>query len=223
MYSYCNNDSLVMNRDTIKESTDTNLFSLSANGDTLVMIYTYLSYFYDSTFSIDSTIDTNKGILIRSGTGSNIQGTWTSPDTGYFDKGITFIISSNTITMYNDQSFCYADSYLEWAYLDTTFIAITTKKVSCELIQFTGNLTGETVTLSWDSNRNITYSSNVAAHTSGTVFENPMQCPNIPPDWYGRFIKGNIKHFTCKLAMQDYPTQPGKHRTHKTVSQEMFK
>ncbi|MDB5049334.1 MAG: hypothetical protein JWO30_2405 [Fibrobacteres bacterium] len=62
-----------------------------------------------------------------------------------------------------------------------------------------GRKSGETVTLTIDSEGNRTYTSSAADHPEYHYVENPKTCPNDQqPDWYGDFLDANLKPFVAQ-------------------------
>jgi hypothetical protein len=173
-------------------------------------------YSLDGNFSDPMAVVVIYYVFSRIGTGSDITGQWNL--TGY-DYELTagtltqierneldaqkaemnasvgqmqVDIGASTIT----RTYCDADDYMESEapYL-TMLYNISAAKLSCGSVQLTGNISHEVVTLTWDSDGNVTYSSSNSQHASKVVYENPSsgQCPNVPPDWYNQFLTANSR------------------------------
>jgi hypothetical protein len=161
--SSCLNNTLVSRLDTLEEaSIDTLTFVLTDNGNTL-------------------TLD-QKAVLTRVGTGTGIQGTWTA-----ISESLTLTIGPSTITSTVTRD--YADNFVKVWNRRPPADQVTVAKASANLVTLTGTTTGEVVTILWSGAGDMTYSSN--GKTTTTVYENPVACPNSPPDWYGAFLSAN--------------------------------
>jgi hypothetical protein len=168
--TYCNGNTLVTLTDTSEASTDTMGFELSGNGDTL---------------SIEGMI------FARTGTGTGIQGSWTST------MG-SVQIGPSTITVIESSS-SDADYFIEDWIDDPQADNVTVTKASANSVTMTGNTTGEIVTITFSST-GISYSSTLSEHAAGTYYYNPTSCPNNDPEWYYEFLMANSSGFNKKAV-----------------------
>jgi len=118
----------------------------------------------------------------------------------------TLIFTANTIIVPNgggNNSDCRADEYIQyqWPNYSTGFNG-TAVQNSCTQVVIHGNTTGETVTINWNGNGDMTYTSTVGGHTAYTWYKNPTSCPNNwTPNWFWTFINGNAPVPAAKRAV----------------------
>jgi len=166
--SYCNGSAVISYHDTVPAFDDT-------------------MFYY---FSGDSLFVGNGWALIRAGSGSGLTGRW---DMVHWDQGGPDMvdISASTViaTFYN----CHGTDFMAYnsSYIASHYTHVSVAQLGCNTVRLTGSTTGEVVTLTWDSDGNMTYSSSDSLHASKIVYENPATCPNNPPDWYNLFLTGN--------------------------------
>jgi hypothetical protein len=192
------------------------------SADTLVTdVYIDSAYTETDTFSLSGNTLTVWGpgpdttiVFTRVGSGSGIQGTWT---TTMYGATVTLVITATTLTMTeSDISYCVADDFMTYyPYMyDTAYFAITATKLSCTQVRLTGDTTGEQVTITWNSNGDMTYTSNRTGspyyHTAYTYYANPTTCPNnYEPDWFWSYPDGflttNMKGIGKKAVAPSAP------------------
>lgn len=167
IYTECDSNNILVS-DTTHASIDTATFVLSNNNNFMVVKHS------------DGEIDS----LTRVGTGSSIQGQWTSA------RGYTVDIGASTITLTLD----YADMLVsEFDYM-SSYVNVTIAKTSSNSVTITGNISHEVVTISINSSTgDVTYSSTVSSHAAATVYANPTSCPNDGPAWLEEFFMANPK------------------------------
>jgi YD repeat-containing protein len=163
--TYCLMDSLVTY--TFPASTQTVPFELSNNGNTATII-----------------MDSANMVLTRIGSGSGIQGQWST-------DGGTISIDASTITVSPAASTTgYADDFIDYE-LPSELGQITATKISGTQVQLTGGTTNEVVTVTFSGSGDETYTSSNSAHAAGTWYMDPKSCPNETPDWYYLFLSAN--------------------------------
>jgi len=169
-YSYCNGNTLETYSDTSPAHDEPMPFVVS--GDTLKFIE-----------------GTDTVVLIRMGSGSGLIGQWYVADTDLQNGQVRLDITTSTLTVTITVNNCYVDDFIDswnccgtWA--DSASYDITVLKLSCTQVRLTGNISGEVVTISWDTDGNMTFTSNNTGHAAHTWYENPTSCPNFYPDWY---------------------------------------
>ncbi|MGA2505942.1 MAG: immunoglobulin domain-containing protein [Chitinispirillaceae bacterium] len=176
-YTYCNGTTLVTQYDT--------------SGGTFGMRYTVSGNIL-SLYECDTVYmfcDTEN--FIRVGTGTGLIGTWIF-NTYLSD---TLIFTPTTVAVYfsGSNNYCYADDWMswDWAY-DSIGFKGTAAEISCTQVKITGNTTGEQVTINWNSNGDMTYTSTNSGHAAYTYYQNPTSCPDdYSPDWYYTFLGQN--------------------------------
>jgi hypothetical protein len=163
----CNGDTLVTRYDTSEGSVMNIKFSVSGNTMNLYM-------------------DTIPATLRRIGSGTGLIGSWTPNDTA-MDMPDTLVFSATTLTAYGgggNGNSCPADNYIQYS-SDTAYFNGTAVQLSCTQVRLTGNVTSEQVTITWDTNGNMIYTSTNTARTPYTWYQNPTSCPNNwTPDWF---------------------------------------
>lgn len=180
-YAYCNGATLVTQYDTL--------------GGTFGMRYTVSG----NTLSLNEcdtvymSCDTEN--LTRVGSGTGLIGTWVF--TTYLPDTLWLVFTATTVSVYftgSSSNYCYADDWManEWQY-DSIGFNGTATELSCTQVRITGNTTGEQVTITWNNNGDMTYTSTNAAHAAYTYYQNPTSCPDdYTPDWYySGFIYSN--------------------------------
>jgi hypothetical protein len=170
--SHCNGNTLHANYDTIPAQDQSAIFILSGNVLTLIEPYDTATY-------------------TRVGVGGVLTGSWkitilteNLPD--QLDFGPSTVTATYPAT-------CYGDGFManEATYITANYSHVSVTQLSCNIVRLTGGTTGEQVTLTWDSDGNLIYSSSNSQHTTGIVYQNPTSCPNIAPDWYNLFLTAN--------------------------------
>lgn len=164
---YCADSLLVTNLDTINAYTLP--YSYVINGTTLMLKRT------DSAF------------YTRTGTGTGLTGgTWVQNGAvEEFPADMAFTADSVTLTM-ADSGGSEGDDYIRnlWP-VDSVSYHLTLSRISSRQVQLTGTVSGETVTLTWNTDGDKTVTSSSAGHYSYTYYANPRSCPNNPyPAWY---------------------------------------
>jgi hypothetical protein len=166
-YSYCDTTKLVTETDTESAYTEIDTFSLNGN-----------------TMTVNGIGDSGTPVVFtRVGSGSGVQGQWQGQ---IYGENITVQVTSSTITFSQFTTYCYADDWMsfDWAY-DSIGFNGTAAELSCTQVRITGSTTGEQVTITWNSNGDMTYTSNKAGHAAYTYYENPTSCPDDDtPSWY---------------------------------------
>jgi hypothetical protein len=123
----------------------------------------------------------------RSGPGSDLPGTWIESGTvENFPVQMVFTDDSVSVTMAISAA-CYADSeYIRYQWpQDSSYYLLTLNRISCTQLQLYGTVSGETVTLTWNSGGDMTFTSSSSAHGAYTWYRNPLSCPDDQyPDWY---------------------------------------
>jgi hypothetical protein len=180
---YCVIDSLMFDIDAVPA---TNLaFSYVISGTTLTLIHGVDTAVYD-----------------RAGSGTGLVGTWTR---GFTDDDLPseLVFAAATVTL--EYRMCHADDFItyDWA-PDSAAYAVTVTMVSCTEVRFTGEYTGEVVTITWNDWDDMTTSGTGAGHAPHSWRANPGSCPNdYFPDWYyngflsGNFIEGPLPKRTA--------------------------
>lgn len=171
-YSYCNGNSLVTENDTSYEYISTMPYSIS--GNTLTLIQSTDTAYYD-----------------RSGTGSGLTGTWVVVSAPYGWPSQLDVTATTIVATFSGPNSCYADDFMsfDWAY-DSIGFNGTAQKISCSQVKVIGKTTGDTVTITWNDNGDMTYTS--AGHAAYTYYENPTSCPDdYSPSWYYTFLGQN--------------------------------
>jgi hypothetical protein len=171
--------------------------------DTLVTEYdTTAAYIRLYSFSISGTILTltrvATAVYNRSGTGSDLPGTWIAAGTvDNFPTQMVFTGDSVAFTMAPAVG-CYADSeYVRYLWpLDSTDYRLTINRTSCSQVQLTGDSTHETVTMTWNASGDMTVTGSGSGHTAHTWYKKPLSCPNNQyPDWYySEFLGPNARN-----------------------------
>lgn len=170
-YSYCDGNQLIVENDTSEAGSDTTSFLL-LNNDNLLVI--------------------EGDTLTRIGTGSGIQGVWSMAGFG------TITIGASTITV--SESYSYADMFIEEWDMFPMADNVTATKLSENMVQLTGSISGEVVTISWNAAGDVTYSSSNSQHATGVVYDNPTACPNDEPEWLLLFLDENESVALNKFA-----------------------
>jgi hypothetical protein len=136
-------------------------------------------------------------VLLRSGTGTGIIGTWTNTaSTASEAVSMTATISSTVFKMVTTvtRTVPLSDEFItNWnRYGDSLFYNVTLTRTSDNVVTLYGNVDSETVTLTMNANGDQTYSSSNTAHQTYTDYAEPASCPN-PPDyaWYNTFLQAN--------------------------------
>jgi len=153
----------------------------------------------------------------RQGTGTGIQGTWYPSGVAYEDPDslnsieraiadstarawsqqiadsttTCMVVSATEVLTYDNQT--VADEILdEWAPQSSAHSILAEKQSDCE-VKFTGNKSGETVTVCGADGNAIVYTSSNADHATHIWYvSNPLQCPNSKyPDWWEEFLAAN--------------------------------
>jgi hypothetical protein len=163
--------------DTTPAYSDTSTYFFSAGQDTMFVV----------DLSSGDTI-----VLVRSGAGSGIQGTWTMHDMGI---DMTITVGASTIT----SSVCFSDMFMLIYAIYLSSYDVSINSSSCSSVTITGNTTGEVVTITGtqtgDSPDNtdfdMTFSSSDPTHASATTYANPTTCPNSGPAWWPAFLTAN--------------------------------
>lgn len=188
-YSTCGSDTLIINHpqyidtdcdtgtlvsDTTPAYSDTATYTLSANQDTL--------FVHDGS---------GTHLLVRQGTGTGIQGTWTMNQMGF---DVTLTVGDSTITA----SMCLADLFMETygRMIDSLDLAVTVNQASCSSVILTGDSTHEQVTIIYtqsgsnpdNMDADITFQSDNPQHAQTTVYADPASCPNDAPSWFSLFL-----------------------------------
>ena len=104
--------------------------------------------------------------------------------------------TANTLTITETYVNCRADNWLsyDWGFYDSAGFNGTATELSCNQVQITGNTTGEQVTINWNSEGDMTFSSTDSTHKTLVYYAHPYTCPNTYPWWYyGSFIRNNQK------------------------------
>lgn len=139
--------------------------------------------------------------MVRIGTGSGIEGQWTS------SNGAIVQISAGTVIV----TPTWADNFMaNWADFGSDFI--TAQKTTSNSVTLTGNSTQEIVTITWNSVGDATYSSNQPQHAAGVEYYNPADCPNDPPAWVEAFVFGTAG--AAKKALSKLPSDIGGFSAH---------
>jgi hypothetical protein len=166
--------------------------------DSLVTYYdTSLAYDQALSFVLDGNVlklafDSDTAVFIRAGIASGLQGQWSLSDTSIQGGSVMLYITANTLTITETYIDCYADDWMlyDWAY-DSAGFNGTAAELSCTQVRITGNTTGEQVTITWNNNGDMTYTSTDAAHAAYTYYQNPTSCPDdYSPDWYYSYPDG---------------------------------
>ncbi|MGA2505943.1 MAG: hypothetical protein ABSF80_00510 [Chitinispirillaceae bacterium] len=118
--------------------------------------------------------------------------------------------TANTLTVTETFVNCYADDWMSWDWAsDSAYYNVTATKVSCTQVTLTGNVTQEKVTISWNSNGDMTYTSTNSGHAAYTYYENPASCPdNYEPDWYYSGFLDNNNRYTPTAKRAARPAVP---------------
>jgi hypothetical protein len=191
-YSYCLGTTLVIDYDTTTGGTMSINYAIT--GDTLML------------FIMSDTIR-----FLRSGTGSGLIGTWVA--IGDVEDGPTkLVFSASTVEVTSED--CNADDYIDWDWpFDSAYYYLTLTRVSCNQLQLTGTVSGETVTLTWNSAGDCTFTSTDGSHTQYTCYANPTYCPNdqVPSWYYSGFLSPNSR--SAKQAARTPAPRPRKQHT----------
>jgi hypothetical protein len=187
------------------------------DGDTL-----YISEDEDQKDQMDSGAEYRIWfVLKRSGGGAGLQGIWTfiggaytilsgSPTAAEIaeiadaaremiqdaDEGIQYEITSthmNTYAITDDEPWTIVELMADNLIFDTTLYNITITVADSATATLKGNTTGETVTLTFDSQTgDLTYKSTHAGHAAHTYYDQPTVCPNrYRPEWFDGFLSDN--------------------------------
>ncbi|MFC1585108.1 hypothetical protein ACFL5V_06155 [Fibrobacterota bacterium] len=212
--AWCWEDSLMT--DTYTWEPDTDVVEFELNGDALTVIH-------DTTALPSGAVIVMQTVFAREGSGEGLQGFWTlrgpsyrvitgelstgeltvlerdlAEDQAFIDDGggADIEFTASTIRIYTRKTTTFADEYSmffnEYVNADSRY-DVTLAELNSNTIVLTGHQTGEAVTVSVNGSRDLTFSSNVPAHTPGTVYQKPSSCPNVEPGWLVEFMNGNAK------------------------------
>jgi hypothetical protein len=218
VYSYCFGDSLVLYIDTIKESgmpysisNNTLIFtntdpSMNGTGYTMAIVMTYsrqgTGVGVEGTWNAVSVVYT-----VQSGTAPDSIRQEIDSMNAMFNRILAsgdataqYIFSNGQFTSNSSYSYNWTDNFVSsWTKCslygtDTCSYAVTVVKLSSSSVKLVGKTSGETVTITWNSKGDETFTSSDPAHTAHTYYANPKQCPNdYQPTWFITFLTANAK------------------------------
>lgn len=195
-WSSCNGNVLIAYRDTTPAGIDT--------------VFYYIS---NDSLYISGGVG-NGGIFIRVGSGTGLAGQWSAAGTSQDGPDQLDIGAATVMVTFME---CYGDDFMENDAPDitSTYTHVSVVQLACNSVRLTGSTTGEVVTITWDNDGNMTYSSSNSQHASKTVYENPTLCPNDPPTWYTPFLTGNSSpQPLVKKAVQAFTAVPPRAKKH---------
>lgn len=188
-------------RITIPEQIDTSRYCDPID-DTLVSTYDtiplhYVLYSFTLAGSALTLIRNDTAVYSRSGSESGITGTWTAADT-VPDFPVRMVFTDTSVALsFVVTGNCEGDDYIQYLWpLDSADYYLTLNRISCTRLELYGTVSGETVTMSWNAEGDLTVTSSNAAHAAHTRYTNPLSCPNSEyPDWYyAEFLNPNSRY-----------------------------
>jgi len=223
VYSYCIGDSLVTESDTTKASVDTMKFSQS--GNTLKVAVEEFSVNED-----DSMLVTLWQVFARKGSGSGLEGTWSSTGLDYTVTGgeiteaqkteleemlkgeneeMDLVVTSGQIKVYyQENTENLADEFInDWngeGYSDPADSDSATYDITVTKVDAsTVQLKGNKTDETVTivlSDEKEVYSSSNSENATGAYMYEPENCPNTVPSWYYAFLSGNSRTGMAKQA-----------------------
>jgi len=214
---YCDNSSLIIEMDTSESDSDLLKYEISGND-------LHLGISIDTFEVPNDTLVLKSYIVFDRKTGSTgLVGVWVYSRSEYtvidgtlsqemqdlldrFTENMPFSYAQVEFT--NSEIIVYAvgispaDQFVQdWnesgTSPDSEKYDITIQKLNSNRLTMTGRKSGEIVTLTWNGNLDLTYSSNTSGHAPYTYYNKPVTCPNEPtPSWFDVFLSDNQKTLT---------------------------
>jgi hypothetical protein len=211
--NYCDSNTLIVS------PADSNVMQFEISGNTLK---TYDPPDSNYSYSNPSLIIQTYSTFTRASGGPGLTGAWNLTSNGYnvlsgtptasekssldaeytsVDYLSSFQIEFTGSTVIIRGNISYAEFFMmSWnmdfgvgGSADSARYAITLATVGANSVRMAGTITGEVVTLTFANNGDVTYSSGVQGHATGTYYAKPTSCPNSPPAWFQTFIQANAK------------------------------